>query len=164
MILHNTNFYQDIQQLASVISNLEFKDAMYGKEVDNFQHLPPGIAEHISQAVGTKLSICLGSGVFRKPSPVLHFEQITNNIHIILAVALEETSFNTYEHESGVSSALQIKDMQEFIKNELNEEKLKQISKIILKPNDFIAFNPWMWHSFDEKLIQIFYLEISSAV
>lgn len=147
-----------------VISNLEFKDATYGKEVENFRHLPPGIEDHISKAIGTKIIVANNSGSFRKPSPALHFESFNEKMHLILAVALEETSFNTYEHKSGISNAIQINDMQEFVKTELKSERWKQIAKIVLKPNDFVVFNPWMWHSFDEKLIQIFYLEIPSAV
>ena len=164
MLIHNTNFYQDITQLSSLISNLEFHESFYGYEVKDFRHLPAGIEDHVCAAVNNKVIITKNSGSFRKPYPIIHFENFTEKMQLVLVVALEQTTFSTYEHESGASNVFHVTDLNEFMKSELVSEKWKQTAKIILKPNDFIVFNPWVWHSFDEKLIQVFYLETPDAI
>lgn len=161
MILTNSNFYNDIQQLALVISSLEFEEAFYGHEVKNFNYLPESVETHIQMLTNLNMKISNSSGKFRKPYPGIHFENFDDKLKFVLAVALEETTFRTHQHESGIENVFNLQvGVDEFVQTELNPNKWTTTAEIKLKPNDFIVFNPWTWHSFDEKLIQVFYLEI----
>ena len=95
------------------------------------------------------------SGTFRRPyDSLIHFEDFDDLTEWRVAVALEDTVFRTYSHESGARTAL---DGYEFNYNN-NEEWLLETT-LNLKQNDAVFYRPWVFHSFEEKLILCYYLK-----
>jgi hypothetical protein len=91
------------------------------------------------------------SGFFRIPKLFIHFEPFETLTDWLFVVALQPSIFNIFEHESGAITAL---DGYEFKYRNLFEWNLKV--NHILDPGQGIFFRPWLFHSFDKGLIQMF--------
>jgi hypothetical protein len=93
------------------------------------------------------------SGVFRKPKQFVHFEGFDSFNEWIFVVALQQSTFNIFEHQSGATSAI---DGYKF--NYMNLFEWDLTVNYVLKPGQGILFRPWLFHSFDNGLIQSFRL------
>jgi hypothetical protein len=94
------------------------------------------------------------SGVFRFPELFIHFEEFNGTDEWVFAVALQQSTFNVFEHKSGAKNAL---DKYQLGYRNLFEWDL-QIN-YVLKPGQGVLFRPWLFHSFDTGLIQVFRLK-----
>lgn len=157
LILFN-NLYQDITGLSQVISPLEYKESVYGEEVKEFNFVSPGTEELFTELLKTPVKV---TSVFRKPYPVIHFENFTDNLQWIGIAAIEDTILNLYKHkETESETVFQIKvDINEFIKECFDETKWEKTSSIKINKGSLVCIRPWMWHSIDSSLVQVFYLE-----
>jgi hypothetical protein len=72
----------------------------------------------------------------------------------IFVVALQESTFNVFEHQSGATTAL---NGYKYNYRNLFEWDL-QIN-YVLKPGQGVLFRPWLFHSFDSGVIQVFRLK-----
>jgi hypothetical protein len=94
------------------------------------------------------------SGIFRKPNNLIHFESFENLNEWVFMVALQNSTLNVFEHKSGAFNAL---DNYKFNYRDLFQWNL-QIN-YLLKPGQGVLFRPWLFHSFDTGLVQIFRLK-----
>jgi hypothetical protein len=141
-------------RLANITRNLQFVEINFGKQIENFNMVPEDSNELFSTIIDNDLIVDEdNSGIIRRPEFLIHFESFNNTNEWIFVVALEQSTFNVYEHQSGATTAL---NGYHFNYRNLFEWDL-QIN-YILKPGQGILFRPWLFHSFDNGLIQMFRL------
>jgi len=89
------------------------------------------------------------SGTFRRPyHNLIHFEEFDDLNEWRLAIALEDTTFTTYSHVSGATTAL---DAYEFDYHNLDDWIIETVMNV--RQNDAVFYRPWVFHSFEEKLL-----------
>lgn len=167
MIIHVENFYNDVQSIFEPVVNLPFKSCLYGEELVDFYMVPQGIDEAFHGITNQKVKLRSDSGTFRKPYKVVHFENFDKSSLFVGVVALEDTIFRTHRHsETGSHTVTNIQEnLDEFIaKNCFDQSKWSTIAEINLKAGSLILFKPWLWHSLDQKLVKVFYLEFPECV
>ena len=137
--------------LTAATYNLQYKDTEFGREIPDFNLVPPDFNEHISHILNTTLEVDESrSGFFRIPKTFIHFEGFDGTDEWEFVVALQQSTFNVFEHESA-TTALQ--------GHKHNYQDLFQWNlKInhVLGPGQGVLFRPWLFHSFDTGLIQTF--------
>jgi hypothetical protein len=140
------------KEIASVVVGLGYKEFDFGQEIEDFNMVSPEASELFSNILKMKLTVDMDrSGIFRFPKQFIHFEDFNSTNEWIFVVALQESIYNTFEHKTGAKSAL---DGYKFNYRNLFEWDL--MVNYILKPGQGILFRPWLFHSFDTGLIQIF--------
>ena len=151
------NFYLPYQtkELIDVIWDMQFVDKEFGKEIENFCHVPNDMDDIFKKILGFKTKTDLNnSGVFRKPSDFIHFESFYDLREWMFIVSLTETTVNIFEHKTGAVTAL---DNYNFNYRNLFEWDL--MCNYVLKPGQGIFFRPWLFHSISSGLIQTFRLK-----
>lgn len=170
-VLLADGFYtpEEAVTIANVIGPLRFTPKQYGSEVENFSMIAPEAAEMMSLVIGEPVQIIKEvSGVFRRPLiGTVRFESFQTLDEWCFAVALEPTTFNMYKHlSSGVGelgtvdarSALDGPNIQMPI-SYTNYFEWDLDVNIRMQPNQGIFYRPWMFHSFEDGLIQHFRLK-----
>lgn len=145
---------EQAQQLSSIINSLPLVQNEFGKEVDNFNMIPADADNLFSSVLnkGVKLNEDQ-SGVFRRPDLFIHFEGFESPQEWMFVVAIEKSTFNIFEHQTGAKSAL---DNHQFNYRNLFEWDLTV--NHLLEPGQGVFFRPWLFHAFDCGLIQTFRL------
>lgn len=153
------SLYQDISSLSALVSSMEFDKTPLGDEIKNFNFIPHGLDKQFEQYVDEPIEIQSDTGVFRKPSNLIHFEPFYQHASWLCIVALEETTFKIHEQEN-IKNIFDVENLDEFVINNcLDESKWQIKAHINMKTNDFIFVRPWLWHSLTPcKLIQYFLL------
>ena len=149
-------FYTDEQakHICSSVYYLQYSDNDFGKQIENFNLVPPSANELFSSTLNMNLEVNEdSSGIFRIPKMFTHFEEFSNTNEWVFVVALQESTFNIFEHKTGVKNALE-----EYKFNYRNLFEWDLTVNYILKPGQGILFRPWLFHSFDSGLIQMFRL------
>lgn len=142
-------------RLSYITDMLQYEKKDIGREIPNFNMVPENANEMFSTILDTPIEVDEDrSGVFRFPELFIHFEEFDSTNEWVFAVALQESTFNVFEHKSGAKSAL---DEYKLGYQNLFEWDL-QIN-YVLKPGQGILFRPWLFHSFDTGLIQVFRLK-----
>jgi hypothetical protein len=166
MFIHISDFYHNTESIYGPVILLDYQPCLHGYEVLDFYMVPQGIENGFADITGRKIKITKKSGVFRRPYPIIHFENFDQNSFFVGAVALEKTTFQTHRHkETGITSVTSVQDnLEEFVKNNcFSKEKWDTVANINLKAGDLVLFKPWLWHSFEDKLIKVFYLEVDKC-
>lgn len=141
-------------RLRNITNNLGYVDEEFGQQIPHFNMIPENANEMFSNILNTKIEVDEdNSGIFRKPVTWIHFEGFDATNEWLFAVALSETTLNIFEHQSGATTAL---NGHQFNYRNLFEWDL-QID-FVLKPGQGILFRPWLFHSFNGGLIQLFRL------
>ena len=154
-----SSFYNDIGVLSDLISNLEYRDCLYGKEIKEFYYIPAELTEMISAVLEKNIEIQPDTGVFRKPNSIVHFDNFYEHALWTCVVALEDTTIHIHEHKDGFKSYFDVpkEDEQFFINNCMNSDKWTITTSINIKKNDYVFVRPWLWKSFEQdKTIQVF--------
>jgi hypothetical protein len=150
---------EDSTNIGNVISTLNFVDKEFGKEIPDFNMVPEDIEERFKIVLGTDVTVNeKKSGIFRHPSPFIHFESFEKLNEWIFVVALDRTLLNIYENLNGSKTALE-----EYKLNYRNLHDWDLIVSYDFKPGQGVLFRPWLFHSFSGGLIQIFRLEEKNA-
>src|SRR5574343_1910655 len=145
---------QDATNLANITRNLQFVKVDFGEQIEDFNLVSDETGQLFTSIIDANLIIDQeNSGIIRRQEFLIHVEDFSNTNEWIFAVALEQSTFNVYEHQSGAVTSL---DGYHFNYRNLFEWDL-QIN-YILKPGQGILFRPWVFHSFDNGLIQMFRL------
>jgi hypothetical protein len=137
-----------------ILPLMQFERNDFGEDLPNFNMVPNDADEIFSKVLNTKIVVEKEkSGVFRKPemSSFIHFEEFESIHDWLFVVALDATTFNVFEHKSGVRNAT---EGYEFAYRNLFDWNL--MANIILLPGQGVFFRPWLFHSFSSGLIQIF--------
>lgn len=151
---------EDAFRLTSAVYNLTYSEHDFGKQIENFNLVPENANKLFSDAFRMNLSVDEdNSGVFRIPTQFTHFESFDSPNDWLFVSALQESTFNIFEHKSGAKSAL---DGYQFNYRNLFEWDLTV--NYILKPGQGILFRPWLFHSFDSGLIQLFRLKENESM
>jgi hypothetical protein len=148
---------EEATNLENVTFNLQYKPTEFGDEIPEFNMVPENADEIFSNVLKIPVTVKQEtSGIFRLPNRnnFIHFEGFDSIREWIFAVALQQSTFNVYEHQSGITSALE-----EYRFNYMNLFEWDLMVNYVLKPGQGIFFRPWLFHSFDSGLIQIFKLE-----
>lgn len=142
------------REIYSIVSTLNgFEQQEFGKELANFNMVSDDASEMFSKVLNRNMQVDLErSGIFRCPELFVHFESFDSLDEWIFAVAIDDyTTFNIFEHLSGAKSAL---EGYEFNYRNLFEWDIRV--NYLLEPGQGVFFRPWLFHSFDHGLIQIF--------
>jgi hypothetical protein len=146
---------EEARRLSYVTDQLNYEQCEFGKQIPNFNMVPENANEMFSTILNTNMLVDEDrSGIFRIPEMFIHFEEFDGIDEWVFAVALQQSTFNVFEHQSGASTAL---DNYQFGYRNLFEWDL-QIN-YILKPGQGVLFRPWLFHSFDSGLVQMFRLK-----
>jgi len=151
-----------VSEYANILSDMIYKDNIYGSEIPDFNQYDPEFDVFISSSLGESLKSTKTSGLFRKPYDSIHFEEFDKNLRYIFAISMKDTIFTTYRYIDGGYNTIvdAINNVKDF-----DIETCKDISKweetaiIKLRVGDGICFRPWLWHSMSNSLLQIFYVE-----
>lgn len=151
--IHARDFFPpgDAENYRLAVKDLIHYDPIpYGTEIPDFNMIFPDMEMLFGKMLGEFIKIDEDkSGTFRRPyHQLIHFEEFDNLKEWRLAVALEDNIFKTYSHESGAKTAL---DGYEFNYNNPDEWVLE--TSMNIRQNDAIFYRPWVFHSFEEKLI-----------
>lgn len=148
------NFYPKnvAMEIADTVFHLKYDDYEFGKQISNFNMINDNLSKTFSQVLKREVTINKEeSGFFRVPKLFIHFESFNNINEWMFVVALQTSTFNIFEHQSGACTAL---DGYQFNYRNLFEWELKV--NYILDPGQGVFFRPWLFHSFDKGLIQFF--------
>ena len=144
-------------RLSNVVASLQFNPIQYdlGTEIENFNLVPENCSELFSSVLHRKVIVDdENSGSFRIPKMFIHFEDFYTAQDLIFVVAVEPSTFNIFEHKSGAENAIQGRD---FVYRNLFEWDLTV--NYLLKPGQGVFFRPWLFHSFNNGIIQMFRLK-----
>jgi hypothetical protein len=146
---------EEAQRLCNATYNLQYKEMDFGKQIENFNMVPQDANDMFSNILNTIIEVDQErSGVFRIPERFIHFEQFDGTNEWIFAVALQQSMFDVFEHQSSVTNALggykfNYRNLFEW-DHKINYE---------LNPGQGVLFRPWLFHSLDTGLIQFFRLK-----
>lgn len=141
-------------RLSNITYNLQYVKKDFGEEIENFNMVPEDANEMFSNILNTKIEVNEDkSGIFRIPERFIHFEEFSDTNEWIFAVALQDSTFDVFEHQSGIKSALG-----GYKYNYRNLFEWNHKINYQLAPGQGVLFRPWLFHSFDCGLIQIFRL------
>ena len=142
---------ESAQNICAAVFNLPYQPSDFGKEIENFNMVPQNADALFSSVLQKRVQVDPTSGVFRVPALFIHFESFSSPKDWLFVVALQQSTFNIYEHKSGAESAI---DGIQFGYRNLFEWNLTV--NHLLKPGQGIFFRPWLFHTFDTGLIQMF--------
>lgn len=151
--IHARNFFPEDEAEScrqTVKDLLHYDPMMYGYQIPNFNLIFSDSDMLFGGMLGDFVNLNENqSGTFRRPyDNLIHFEEFDNLSEWRLAIALEDNSFNVYGHVTGARNAL---DGYEFDYHNKDDWLLE--TSINLRQNDAIFYRPWIFHSFEEKLI-----------
>lgn len=145
----------EAQRLCNITYDLQYVQKEFGKEIENFNMVPQDCDIMFNNILGTKVEVVEDlSGVFRKPDNFIHFEPFDSTNEWVFVVALQQTTFNVFEHKSGTQNALQ-----DYKYNYRNLFEWNNVVNYELEPGHGILFRPWLFHSFSTGHIQLFRLK-----
>ena len=167
MVTFIENFYSNSNQIYDIVSKLDYKQETFGLEIKDFYLVPQGIDSGFSQIVNKNIYLGKKSGCFRKPYEFIHFENFEPKSYFLAIVALTDTKFYTYRHkEKSYSQVIQLQEnLEEFISKNCNNKSAWDITcQVNMSPGDMVLVKPWLWHSIDPGIVNVFYLEITDQV
>jgi hypothetical protein len=156
-LLQADNFFkqEDVNMLFHTINNLQFVEKIHGEEIENFNMVIPDLDPIFSKLLAEEVTVDEdNSGIFRKPNIDIHFESFTSLSDWVFIIALQQTTFNLYHHSSGAKTALD-----EHRLNYKDYIEWDYHTNILLQPNEGIIFRPWLFHSLEPGLVQVYKLK-----
>lgn len=156
-LLQADNFFtdEDTSKLFHVVNNLPFVEKEYGYEIENFNLVIPGLDPIFSNLLNDNIVVDEdNSGVFRRPKIGVHFESFESSSDWIFILALEPTTFNLLYHVNSNSRSA----LEEYRFNYKNFLEWNYYTNILLEPNCGIIFRPWLFHSLQDGLVQVYRL------
>lgn len=142
---------ESAKNISAALFNARYDDYEFGKQITDFNMINNEVDELFSAVLKLNVTVDQTSGFFRIPKLFIHFEPFDSLNDWLFIVALESSTFNVYEHVSGRCSAL---EGYEFNYRNLFDWNLKV--NYILDPGQGVFFRPWLFHSFDKGLVQMF--------
>lgn len=160
--IHARDFFtpEIAANFAAVGRGLEEKFApmQYGEEIPYFNMTDPEMEMLLGNMLGDYIDIIEEqSGTFRIPyNNVIHFEFFESFHEWRLAVGLENNNiFQTYRHKSGARDA---RIGWQFDYN--NRDDWTVETQINLAAGDAILYRPWVFHSFESKMIHCYTIKV----
>jgi hypothetical protein len=145
---------EEAQRLSLIVDSLPFVQSEFGKEIENFNLTPENPNQLFSDVLNKSVELIEEqSGIFRRPDLFIHFESFESSKEWLFVVALENSTFNIFEHQSGAKNALE-----EYNFKYRNMFEWDLTVNYLLEPGQGVFFRPWLFHTFDCGLIQTFRL------
>lgn len=166
MLFFAPGFYLDSDRIFSIVRGLDFIRMPYGMEIENFQMVSEEVRQGFCFLLSRNVRLSSGSGTFRVPYPVIHFEEPYECQIFGAAVALSETTFRLHRHlATGYISANQVvENLQGFVNdNCFDKSRWEEYAVLKMKPNDVVLYKPLAWHSFESEMIKWFGIEVDDA-
>ena len=159
--IHARDYFpeRDAENYLLAVKNLKFEPMQYGREIQNFNLILPETDMLLGEMLGENFAKVdeERSGTFRYPwDDVIHFEEFDTLGEWRLAVALEDTVFRTYYHTQGFKTVLDCKNQEWKTLDYTNRDEWNLETQINLRRNDSVFYRPWVFHSFQEKLIHCY--------
>ncbi len=161
-LIHADNFLkvEEAQSLVALTNGLRFTPKDYGWELENINMVLDRLEPLMSKVLGERVVIDhKRSGIFRRPlNNVIHFEDFESVNEWAFVCALEQNTLNLYHHvnASGELDAEHALQAQNFNYRNLFEWHLH--TNIMLKASQGVFFRPWVFHSWDQGLVQYYRL------
>jgi len=155
--LHTNDFFTEnyVDFLFNSTNDLLFIQKDYGEEIEDFNMIIPDLDPVFSKLLANDVTVVKEtSGVFRKPNIGVHFESFSDLSEWVFIIALQKTTFNIYHHSSGAKTALE-----DYRFDYKNSDDWNLHSTIMVEPNQGIIFKPWLFHSLDPSLVQVYRLK-----
>lgn len=156
--IHARDYFpeKEAEECRYAVQNLKFEPMAYGTEIRNFNLVPPETNMLMGAMIGENFVKVEdeGSGTFRYPyDGLIHFEEFDTLEEWRLSIALEDNVFRTYSHLSGFKTVLDCKneEWKQLVYHNQDEWVLE--STVNLRTNDAIFYRPWVFHSFEGKLL-----------
>jgi hypothetical protein len=150
--LHVRDFFPEgeVANTLPWLVGLKYQPVANGVEVPNFNLVFPDMEMIVGGMLGDWVKIDHeSSGTFRIPyHNQIMFEEFDSMNEWRMAVAMEDNLFAMYNHNSGAKDA---RYGYEF--DYSNPEDWTVESTINLKQNDCVFYRPWVFHSFEGKII-----------
>lgn len=150
------NFYsdEDLFNLQETSKSLDYKKTIFGEEPENFNLVINNSDKIFSKFLEGKYRVVQeDSGIFRKPIMNIHYESSKTDDDWIFITALKQTTFNLFQHNSGVENSFQETNL-----NFSDFTQWNYTTNILLEPNQGLFFRPWLFHSIQGGLIQYYRL------
>lgn len=161
-LIHADKFLnpRDSANLVAMTTGLNFVSKNYGWELENFNMVLDRLEPLMSKVLGERIVIDhKRSGVFRRPlNNVIHFEESDSVNEWAFVCALEKTTLNLYHHINPQGEIDAENAIQGFEFNYRNLFEWKLHTNILMDPSQGVFFRPWVFHSFDQGLIQYYRL------
>lgn len=146
---------EEAVNLSNITYDLQYTKHEFGKQIENFNMVPEDANRMFSNILGTNIEVDEDrSGIFRIPERFTHFEEFSDTNEWVFAVALQHSTFDVFEHQSGCKTALE-----GYKHNYRNLFEWDHKINYQLDPGQGILFRPWLFHSFNDGLIQVFRLK-----
>lgn len=147
------NFYtkETALNISQALFNARYDNFEFGKQIRDFNMVNDELDTMFSNVLKLNVEVDKTSGFFRLPDLFIHFEPFESLQEWLFVVALQPSTFNIFEHQSGTTTAL---NGFQFQYRNLLEWNLKV--NHLLDPGQGVFFRPWLFHSFDQGLIQMF--------
>lgn len=146
---------EEASRLCSIAKSLQFVEKDLGYEIENFNMVPENADQLFSTMFNTELMVIDDrSGVFRIPKNFIHFEGFDTPNEWLFVCALEKSFLTIYEHlDSGAKHAL---DKYQLAYRDMLQWDYQAQHQ--LSPGQGVLFRPWLFHSMDHGLVQLFRL------
>jgi hypothetical protein len=157
-LLKTYDFFSDsdVKSLFNIVNSLSFIEKEYGFEIDHFNFIIPNLNPIFSKLLADDVIIDEeNSGIFRRPKTFIHFESFNSLSDWIFIIALEPTIFNLYYHVPTNSKSA----LDQYQLNYRNFIEWNYYTHILLEPNQGIIFRPWLFHSLQNGIIQLYKLK-----
>lgn len=141
--------------LCHIAKSLSFTEKEFGLEIDQFNMVPENSNDLFSNIFNTNIVVDEErSGIFRIPRHFVHFEGFDSVNEWIFVCALEKSFLTIYEHlDTGSKTALD-----NYKLDYMNLLQWDYQAQHQLSPGQGVLFRPWLFHSLDCGLVQIFRL------
>ena len=150
--IHARNFFPEgeAEEARQWLMGLKYEPMENGWEIRNFNLVFPDMEMIVGGMLGDWVKIeDEASGTFRIPyHNQVMFEAFDSLNEWRMAVAMEDNVFKTYTHVSGAKDA---REGYQF--DYMKEEDWSEETTLKLKQNDCVFYRPWVFHSFEGKLI-----------
>jgi hypothetical protein len=158
--IHCSGLYNNSEQLQMLMSSMEFERTLFGEEIINFNYVPAELQEFFKHEINSDVTIQQDTGIFRKPSDIIHVEHFYQHSLWLVVVAMEDTVLTIHEQDTVKTVFDVIDKLDTFIAdNCYDPSKWSTVNSINLKKNDYIYIRPWIWYSLEPtKLTQLFLL------
>lgn len=150
--IHARDFFpvHEVKESKSWLAGLKYQPVANGFEIQHFNLVFPDMEMIVGGMLGDWVKIDQeGSGTFRVPyDNQIMFEEFDTLNEWRMAIAFDDNVFKTYVHSSGAKDA-----RYGYQFNYNNPEEWLTETTLNLRENDCVFFRPWVFHSFEAKLI-----------
>jgi hypothetical protein len=133
---------------------------MLGEEVEDFNVTEPTTVQSILDELGTGYKLKEGSGCFRKPYQMIHFENFSSVDEWVVIIPVEQTTVKLWKHtETGHTYVFHSDNVEEFVTSNCFDQSKWEINSFsVIEPGYAYFFRPRVWHSVEGGINHMFFI------